>query len=272
MIENAANNAIGGIAPLYSNTVSGNGLSGVLVKGSQSIANQIKRNLIGTVDAFNSPGFGNVLNGVHVTLGASNTTIGDDNPDNGNTIFGNGGNGVLIDDGEQNPKPDQPLQSSTGNVVRSNKISGNTGIGIDLGLPGITDNDTGDPDEGPNRLQNYPEIDNFSIDGNGDLLIQYKLDTDPANANYGADGIYIEFFKADPSGQGETFLDSDLWTENDQSAGDLKEVNLGNADALGVTLSDLLTSTASDADGNTSEFIPVGAVPTPTPDAVAVMP
>ena len=51
---------------------------------------------------------------------------------------------------------------STGTQIRFNQILGNGGLGIDLGpngFPdGITPNDPGDVDTGPNELQNYPEI------------------------------------------------------------------------------------------------------------------
>ncbi|MEL6715107.1 MAG: hypothetical protein AAFP86_15100, partial [Planctomycetota bacterium] len=41
-------------------------------------------------------------------------------------------------------------------TIRGNSIFNNAGIGIDLLGNGITPNDTGDADEGPNRLQNAP--------------------------------------------------------------------------------------------------------------------
>ncbi len=33
--------------------------------------------------------------------------------------------------------------------------------------------------------------------GSGDLVIQYEVDSSPANSNYGANGLYVEFFIAD---------------------------------------------------------------------------
>ena len=268
MIQNAANNAIGGLAPLYTNTVSGNGLNGVLVKGSQSISNQVKKNLIGAVDAINSPGFGNALNGVHVMFGASNNVIGDENPDHGNTIFGNGGNGVLIDegdDGQQRPSGVPPPTVS--NSVKGNSILANGSLGIDIGNPGRDPNDSGDPDEGANRGQNHPVLRNFEISPTDDVSIDVWVDSDPQNQNYGQNGLKIEFYKADIFGQGQLYLTSVDWTADDYNNGDFRNYYLGNANNLGITATDQITATATDADGNTSEFYATGLEPTPTPTA-----
>ena len=43
--------------------------------------------------------------------------------------------------------------TSTGNRILSNSIHANTSLGIDLGADGVTPNDGGDGDGGPNQFQ-----------------------------------------------------------------------------------------------------------------------
>jgi hypothetical protein len=69
--------------------------------------------------------------------------------------------------------------------------------------------------------------------------------------------LTVEFFEADSalSGEGRTFLAQDSYTETLSAE---KTVTLGNAAALGVAVGDPLVGTATDAEGNTSEFsVPV---------------
>lgn len=262
-IVNAPNNTIGGANLTLGNKISGNMESGILISGHGAVGNFIRRNLVGN-DAAGGL-FGNTVHGIHLTGGASNNTIGGSDPNDGNTIGGNGSSGIFIDDGTAPTLSPDGTQSTKNNRVTGNNIFGNTGLGIDIFPTGANPNDPSDDDEGPNRGQNHPVIDNFLINENGDLIIVYLLDTDPSNANYGPNGIDIQFYKSDSAGQGRTFLGSDHWTVADNSSGQLKTINLFNAAGLGFDLDDLMTATATDADGNTSEFVPVGASPTPTP-------
>jgi len=64
-----------------------------------------------------------------------------------NRISGNGGPGVTLPD------------AGTGNTLTFNSISDNGELAIDLGDDGVTPNDPGDTDSGPNDLQNYPVLD-----------------------------------------------------------------------------------------------------------------
>ena len=68
------------------------------------------------------------------------------------------------------------VDSGTGNAIRGNSIFSNNGepgdgLGIDLdagsatGPLGVNPNDPGDPDTGPNGLQNYPVLSGVSSGG-----------------------------------------------------------------------------------------------------------
>jgi len=82
--------------------------------------------------------------------------------------------------------------------VTANRIAANGALGIDLSDDGVTANDAGDGDTGPNGLLNFPVL--LSGVGSGGLVVgTFSLDV-PA-------GSYrVEFFKnplgADPSGNG----------------------------------------------------------------------
>lgn len=106
----------------------------------------------------------------------------------GNTIRNNTRNGIY-------------LVGSTRAAIISNHIFANGLIGIDLNENGVTANDAGDGDAGPNDLLNFPVI--GSVRGNGANRLIYNVTLDaPAAAN----GYRIEFFAssaADPSGFGE---------------------------------------------------------------------
>ncbi|MBK8467300.1 MAG: VCBS repeat-containing protein [Chloracidobacterium sp.] len=251
LLNNANGIVIGKPTDNLRNIVSGSVGSGIKILG-ESTVNAIKKTIIGTIPGGGS-GFGNGGGGILVTGGARLTEIGGTEPDAGNIIAENTGPGVWID----------PAAGGC-NLIDPNSIYGNSGLGIDIGPLGHNPNDSVDADEGPNRLQNYPEISQYSIDGSGHLNVTYFVDSVPGFSNYGPIGLYVEFFKADISGQGETFLNSDYFSVLDFTNGG-KTVDLGDATVLGFTVGDLLTSSVTDANGNTSEFFPTGVLTTPTP-------
>ncbi|HEX9928611.1 MAG TPA: CSLREA domain-containing protein [Pyrinomonadaceae bacterium] len=246
---------IGGAGfPDLRNYIGANTRSGIVLQGEQAQHNRIKGNFIGLDNFFTN--FGNGLHGVFITEKGQKNIIGGKEIEAGNIIAYNGsqlegGAGVYID----------PMAGS-GNNTDPNLIFGNFGLGIDLGATGHTPNDPADADTGPNNLQNYPEIVSRQI-VNNELIIGFKVDSAPGNSNYGADGIYIEFFKADASGEGEKFLGFSYYIASDYNNGapKIKQVNLGSITTLGITANDKITATATDSDGNTSEFMPaVGSI------------
>ena len=195
--------------------------------------NQITGNIIGL--APNGVGF--IPNGHGISLHTvSNNIVAK------NIIAGNQNHGVTVND--------SPGAPATGNLISQNSIYSNGGIGIDLNSDWETYNDEEpfDPDEGPNHLQNFPVLDSIRF-GEGTVTVKGVLPSE-ANSTY-----TLEFFSnsvGDPTtshGEGEFYLGS----ETVQTDGD------GNA-VFAVTLptvgygAQVISATATDEDGNTSEF------------------
>ena len=235
---------IGGTTAAARNVISGNTGDGIrLASGS---GNTIQGNHIG-VAADGTTALGNGGHGVELGVGNGNR-VGGTAPGAGNVIAYNGlpsgqGYGVWV-------------QFGTGNAIEGNAIYGNGRIAINLlsgdAADGATANDPGDADAGPNNVQNTPEITASTLVGD-QLTVSYEVDTAPANAAY---PLRIEFFRALDGAGGAAFLGSDTYTEADHggcgAAPCAKTVTVTPAAAL--VLTDLLTATATDADGNTSEF------------------
>ncbi len=128
------------------NLISGNRGDGVGIAGASF--NVLDGNLIGTnVKAAPLPNFGH---GVFVAFGAQNNTIGG-TATPGNVIAFNRKAGVAVGF--------NPFDFTTvHNVILSNSIYANKGLGIDLADNGVTPNSPGGPHVGPNEFQNFPVI------------------------------------------------------------------------------------------------------------------
>jgi CSLREA domain-containing protein len=227
-----ANNRVGGTLPAARNLISGNNSDGIEITGSGATGNLVQGNLIGTT-ASGSSGLANSSDGIQIFNSASNNTIGGTAAGAGNVIAFNGADGVFV-------------SSGTGNRIQRNSIFSNGGLGIDLGANGVTSNDPGDPDSGANRLQNFPVLQSIVVSG-GNTTILGSIDSATSNSTY---PITIEFFSnssCDPSGhgEGETFL------------GAISVSGPGSfiaTFAVSLPLNSVVTATATDSAGNTSEF------------------
>lgn len=185
---------IGSDIPQDLNVISGNNGDAIQLRGADSI---VSRNLIGA----NLNGKGMLGNGRGVNIlgaGATRNLIGG-NLNRANLIVSSDAEGVRL-------APD----AGDGNTIQRNRIALNGGLGIDLGGDGPTPNDADDSDEGPNELQNTPEL----------AFARINLDKlEVRGVLRGAPGPYIVFFylndDADPSGfgEGETHLSSGLQLE-----------------------------------------------------------
>ena len=145
-----------------------------------------------------------------------------------NDIFSNGGAGVSIRG-----------TRAKGIALSENRIHDNAGLGIDLDyiltVDGVTPNDPGDADTGPNDLQNFPVLTKIS-----EARVQVTLDSTPDKT------FNIELFasdQCDPSGHGEG---EEFLTSFSLTTGASREVS--------VPVGKVITATATDDAGNTSEF------------------
>jgi hypothetical protein len=249
----AANNTIGGTTAGSGNLISGNAGPGVLISDSGTSGNVIQANFIGT-DASGATNLGNAGPGVLIENGATNNIVGTIAAGAGNTIAFNVVGGVVVQD-----------TSTTGNAIRGNAIHDNTAIGIGLGGTIFVANDS-QGHAGPNLFQDYPVLEKATISVAGHLVVSYSVPAADTSATY---PLAIDFYLADATGQGKTYLASDTY-----SATGLASVDLGSAAALGVVVGESLVATAADAAGNTSEFSPLtgNAVVTISPSILVLDP
>lgn len=231
-------NSIGSLAPAGRNVISSNRVAGINV--SDADGTKILGNFIGA-DISGTKNLGNGQTGIVVDTSV-NTSIGGTMAGAGNVIAFNGGfpppamAGVLVLGGN-------------GHSVLGNSIFSNSGLGIELAPNGVTANDTGDADTGPNKLQNNPEFSSATI-SNGSLTLSYSVLSALANATY---PLRLEFFRTDSDGEeGEAFLGVDTYASAD--AGNSKTVTLGGSAVGALVVGDKVVGTATDANGNTSEF------------------
>lgn len=242
IFDGAAYNLIGGTTAKARNIISNNGGNGVNICCGGVTGNKIQGNFIGT-DVTGTLAMGNTGNGVVIVGDAANNTIGGTASGAGNIIAYNTSNGVLL-----------TADTGTGNTISSNFIYSNAGLGIDLGDDGVTPNDPGDGDSGANNLQNFPELDSARISkvNNGP---KQRVEVEGVLISTPNTRFTIEFFSnvaCDSSslfGEGEVLLGV-ITVKTD------KHGRANFSVAFTTTLSDIkfITATATDPNGNTSEF------------------
>jgi subtilisin-like proprotein convertase family protein len=241
MLSAAPGNVIGGTTAGAGNVIGGN-YRGVTFLYLGANNNVVQGNSIGT-DQTGTLDLGNAQAGVLVYDFAPMQTIGGAAPGAGNTIAFNGGDGVelaLVDGG--------PL---SGVAIRGNRIYKNGGLGIDLRPSGgVTGNDGApDADAGPNNLQNFPVLtgayvdtvlDNTTIDG----TIESGFST-----FYTLDFFYSFECDASGNGEGEVYLGAGGITSNASGIG-----SFSMQYDVEIPAGTVITATATDSLGNTSEF------------------
>jgi hypothetical protein len=227
-----SNNVIGGPVLAARNLISGNGI-GIWISSGDN--NTILGNYIGVTIDGTDP-LPNDYDGVRLSGYATTNQIGGTASGEENTIAYNRRNGVRLTEELGN----FPVL----NEVRGNSIHHNGELGIDLGGDGVTGNDPDDSDTGENELQNNPLLGSTQ----GSLVVTVHLDSQP-NTTYMVD-VYRSN-RCDPSGYGEGQEYLESVQMNTDSSGQ-SSISLDLAGFLDP--GDGVTATASDPDGNTSEF------------------
>jgi hypothetical protein len=234
------NSLIGGSGLLEGNVFSGNSISGInLASNAGSPFNtRIFGNYIG-VAADGITARGNGVYGINYqTTNLNNMQIGGINSGEGNIIANHGSHGIAMGS-----------SGSTGNSIRGNSIFANTGLGIDLGLNGITANDPNDADIGNNNLQNFPVITSAQLSGTV-INVAFSVDATIINSAYGTTGLKVDFYKSDFTRQGKEYLGTINYP-----AASAQTVLTGFSVPVGsVVVGDYILATATDDNGNTSEF------------------
>ncbi|MBX7222347.1 MAG: hypothetical protein K1Y36_20525 [Blastocatellia bacterium] len=225
----AAGNRIGGTSSAEGNVIAGTKGSGpgILLTGAGTNSNLVQGNLIGTNAARQD--FGNGGEGVRIVSGASRNLIGGKTSGAGNVILFNDRDGVAV--GASASSSDTLF-----NTISRNTIYSNGGQAIDLGSDGITANDAGDTDIGPNNLLNRPILGTVTAAGAG-LVVTGQIDTPDG-------GTVIEIFASFSQPVSQQFLGEVTLT-----AAKTFSLNIPQPDGKFS-----LTATATDTQGNTSEF------------------
>lgn len=250
-IDLGNNNVIGGSAPGAGNLISGNGKvasglgrgNGISVGSSNNI---IQGNFIGT-DATGTGQLGNMDDGI---FGGRNTTVGGTGAGESNVIAFNGLRGI------SNNGTLGTSNSYRGNSIHSNGTSDSPftpGLGIELGPAGPNANDPGDSDTGANNLQNFPII-TSTMAAAGSTNVKGSLNSSASSS------FNLDFYRnsaCDPSGngEGEHLIGSTLVTTDAQGHASF-DITFG----VSTASSEVLTATATDLSGNTSEFSPCATV------------
>lgn len=244
-VSESTNLRVGGTAPAQRNIISANS-NGILAETTATTGLQVLGNYIGT-DASGSLPRGNAAPGVSLFSGAGDATIG--SVDAPNRISYNS-NGIRVA-GVGNSSP-----ASTGVAAFANDFAGNAGLPIDLIAAGSTpdgptSNDGNDSDEGGNNLQNFPELLSAEL-SYGLLRVQGTLDI--SHAALGLPRFYKFALYAGVAcdGASQTFLAAPTAALVDGGA--IVQESFTVSSATLPPIGSGITTTATDSNGNTSEF------------------
>ena len=272
--DGAQNNTVGGSNPGEGNVLSANGHCGVSISGSGTNGNVVKGNYIGT-DASGTVAAPNGWGGVSIVDGAQDNTVGGSNPGEGNVLSGNLVYGVGIDHAGTN-----------GNVVKGNCIGtdasgtvavSNLGSGVRISV-GPQDNTVGGTTPGEGNLIAFNGGEGVRVFGattTGNTIRGNSIHSNGDKGIENEDGGNTELPPPTVDSVGSVFGTAcpdctiDIYS-GDEDEGRLYEGSTtadgdGNWSFSGTPGGPNITATATDSDGNTSEFSEPLEPPWPTP-------
>jgi hypothetical protein len=234
-----SNNLIGGTTLQERNIIAG-AQDGMRLRDATATGNIIVGNFIGT-GITGTETLGNTDDGIDFGTAASNNRVGGAINGEGNIIANSAGDGIEF-----------RADSGTSNAILGNYIYANGQNGIDFNQDGVTANDSGDTDSGPNNLQNFPVISAVGTDGTK-IAIAGSLNSTAYTT------LRLEFFAnaaVDPSGYGEGQVFLGYTTVYTDASGNASFVtSFAKAIPAGHSISATATvMTAGGTYGSTSEF------------------
>jgi hypothetical protein len=243
IVVDSGTNLIGGTNASSANVISGNAGNGIVLASINASNNTVQGNLIGLALGGTLP-LRNGRNGIALSNFAGGNLIGGISG-GGNQIAFNGSNGVVL-------FPD----AGTRNAILGNSIFSDTALGIDLGADGPTPNHKNGSATGPNLFENYPVLEAANSQS-GVTTITGTLNSVP-NQEYRIEFFLNNVTNVSGFGEGKTFV------------GALNQLVLGDGNGdfavplqFSATAAQFITATATDPNGNTSEFSAPIQVQTP---------
>jgi len=244
-IDGSANVRVGGVALADRNVIGGNGVSQVGTLNPAVAGTQILGNYLGT-DASGTQDRGAIM-GVMIATSSQGVTVGD--PAAPNLIaFNHNGIAVLT-------------PNATGHTLFANDFADNENLGIDLCADicgsgdSVTLNDANDTDTGANNLQNFPLLTSATLEY-GNLTVEGSLDiphiATPLPATYSIALYANGACHAPGHGQGDVFLGAESTNLVDGGVTTIETFSI--TQDVAVALGTIMTATATDDEGNTSEF------------------
>jgi hypothetical protein len=222
-------------ATVDDNVIGGFSDAAIILQGGSNVT--IKGNHVGVDASGTVPlalgGIGIAVEGI--SPGPTDVTIGGTGVGDGNVVTNCGTIGVGL--------LGEPMRIT----IRGNRITGNGELGIDLDNDGVSPNDPDDDDGGSNGGQNFPVLTTARASASN-VMIDGTLTSLP-NASYAIDFYASAAADASGFGEGATYLGSAIVL-----IGGTGTAPFGITLPVVVTPGDVITATATDGAGNTSEF------------------
>lgn len=245
--DDGGNTEIGGEDAHQRNVISGN-RNGIEV-GTNGDNGHYLNNYIGP-NALGGSGIGNTHNGIWLFESAG-ANVGNENIEIGtasapNKIAYNTRDGIMMTYAAGDPA------TTDGVTIRYNSIHDNGQRGIDLDNDGVTPNDAFDGDAGSNELQNYPTFssatDSTTIGNPSQITLIGNL-ASTASQTFTVDFYHNPTCDSSGYGEGRTYIASTSVFVGAAGSGSFNQTYV-----VDVPIGSFITATATDSDGNTSEF------------------